>query len=274
MRFVGLVRFYLRRYRTLFLALLALILLHDLAFACIFKFWQKQIEMADLFLRILPGRIRESMGMPITDLRDPVTFKALVYLRPDLRALTLVFGVAVGTDVIAGEVGRGTADLLYSHPVRRRTAVLAAAFVALLHLVCVGVVMLLGFKLATLVFPMGENQPTLAQLGPSVANIVLASFAICLTAFLAGSLCSTRGRAVGVSLLFILVPMVLDFMGFFTGMFTQVARLFPEHYYRPHLLLAGAGRHTFADYAVASCIIGGAVLVGAVFVAERRDLVK
>jgi len=267
-----LVRFHLRRYRLLFVAMLALLFLHDVAFLYIFKFWQRQVELADMFLSIIPGRVRDGMGIPLADLRDPATFKALVLLRPDLRALTLAFGVTVGTDVVAGEIGRGTSDLLYSHPVRRSTAVLALAIVVALHLLCAGFVMIAGFLAITRIAPMGPTQPGIAELLPSVGNVVLASLSVSMFALLAGTLFRTRAPAVGASLLLILVPMVLDFMGLFTTRFAQIARAFPEHYYRPHVLLIGAEGPTFLECAAPLVLLGGAALAAAVFVACRRDL--
>jgi ABC-type transport system involved in multi-copper enzyme maturation permease subunit len=191
-----------------------------------------------------------------------------------VRALTLLFGVALATDVIAGEVGRGTADLLFAHPVRRRAAVLAGAIVVGMQLLCVGAVILLAFAAGTALFPMGEHQPTIGQLIPSVADVVLTSFAIILVAFLVGSLCATRARAVGWSLFIILGSIVLDFMSVFTKVFSPLVRVLPEHYYRPHTILFGLQDPTLLECTVALTLIGAAALGGAIWFAERRDLTR
>jgi len=270
--FFSLLRLYLRRHRTMFFAVLALVLLHDVAFMFIFQFWKKHGQFGNWILSVMPGRMREGMGMPLTDLTDPRTYLALVMLRPDFRVLTLLYGVVVGTDVIAGEVGRGTAELVFSHPVRRRTAVFAGLAATLLHLLCLGAAMLLGFKAGVLLFPMGEAEPSVIELVPSVALVVLASMVISTTAFLWGSLCSTRGRAIAMSLFFILMPLVLSFMGLFSSAVTHLARLFPEHYYRPHSLLVGIRDPSLAQCAVPLAVIGVVAIIGAVWFAERRDL--
>ncbi|MDH3592251.1 MAG: ABC transporter permease [Planctomycetota bacterium] len=267
----ALVRFQLRRHRWLFLGTLLLLMAHDFAFLFVFQFWKDNLELSDMVLSLIPGRIKEGMGIPLTDLTDPRTYKALIFMRPDLRALLLVFGITLGTDVIAGEVGRGTADVLYSHPVRRVHAIVAGFLACALHLVCAGLVMLVGFKFAARVFPMGPEEPALRELAPAVLNIVVASGAIVMLAFLLGSLSRTRGRAVAGTLLLILVPMVLDFLGVFTESIAWFARLFPEHYYRPHLILMGTGPSQ-TSLLLASATIGAAAGIAAVWFASRRDL--
>jgi len=267
-----LVRFQLRRYRALFVAVLCLALVHEATFLFLFQFWKKHAQFSDWIVSILPGRIREGMGIPIHDLTDPRTYKALVMMRPDARALGLVFGIALGTDVIAGEAGRGTADLLFAHPVRRATAVLAGALAMLVHLAALGATMLAGYALLSRLFPMGDRQPSVAAAAPSVALAMAGSAAIGATAFLMGSLCATRGRAIGWTLVFVLVPMVLDFMGIFTSALTGVARLFPEHYYRPHTVLLGIAEPSLPSCLAALAVIGAAAIALSAHLAERRDL--
>lgn len=272
MTILTLVRFHLRRHRVLFLAVLLLALLHEATFLFLFQFWKKHAQFSDWIVSILPGRIREGMGIPIHDLTDPRTYRALVMMRPDARALGLVFGIALGTDVIAGEAGRGTGDLLFTHPVRRAAAVVAGAIAMLVHLAALGATMLLGYAILSRVFPMGERQPSIAASAPSIALAMAGSAAIGATAFLMGSLCARRGRAIGLSLVLVLVPMVLDFMGIFTSTLTHVARLFPEHYYRPHTVLLGIEEPSLLSCLAALGAIGTGAIALAAYVAERRDL--
>ncbi len=272
MTILPLVRFYLRRYRALFLAVLLLALLHEATFLFLFQFWKKHAQFSDWIVSILPGRIREGMGIPIHDLTDPRTYKALVMMRPDARALPLVFGIALGTDVIAGESGRGTADLLFTHPVRRAAAVFAGAIAMLVHLAALGATMLLGYALLSRLLPMGPRQPSIAAAAPSIALAMAGSAAIGATAFLMGSLCARRGRAIGLTLVLVLVPMVLDFMGIFTSALTHVARLFPEHYYRPHAVLLGMPEPSLGACLAPLAAIGVSAIALAALLAERRDL--
>jgi len=265
---VTLIRFYLRRYRLLFLALLGLVLAHEISFIVVFQRWREHAGLGEAILNFVPEKIRKGVGIPLTDITHPATYKALIMMRPDLRALLAAFGVAIGSDVIAGETTRGTSDLLFSHPVRRRDVVLAGMAVTLFHLVCTACVMLGGYALAVALFPMGPGQPTLARLFPAVLNVTFASFGVALTAFVAGTLTRSRARAVAWGIVLFFFPMVLHFIAVFSDTARWFARLFPDYYYRPHTILLGIEPAPF----VAPLAIMAVCVAASIFFAERRDL--
>ena len=268
-----LVRLHLRRHRLLFVLLPILVVAHEWLFLYIFQFWREQTQFADILLKWVPDAVRESIGIPLTDLTGAPTFKALIFLRPDFRILTVLFGIVVGTDVIAGEVGRGTSDLIFSHPVRRSAAVHAGAAAVAIHLCLIGCAMVFGFMTATRIFPMGDQQPLLATVLPCMALVLLSSFVIALVALMVGSLSPNRPRAVGISLMLIIGPIMLGFVGNFSEPVRWFAHLFPEYYYKPHLLLIGGGELYGPWNWLALAGIGAVAYVGALYFAERRDLV-
>jgi ABC-2 type transport system permease protein len=268
-----LIRLHLRRHRLLFLLLPILVVAHEWLFLYIYQFWREQTQFADILLKWVPDAVRESIGIPLTDLTGPPTFKALIFLRPDFRILTMLFGIVVGTDAIAGEVGRGTSDLIFSHPVRRSTAVNAAAAATAAHLCLIGCAMVFGFLTATRVFPMGDRQPELMAVLPCMALVLLSSFVISLVALMVGSLAPNRPRAVGISLLLIIGPIMLGFVANFSRPVQWFAHLFPENYYKPHLLLIGGSELYGAGNWFALAGIGLVAYLGARYFAERRDLV-
>ncbi|MGQ0614034.1 MAG: hypothetical protein ACT4PV_09885 [Planctomycetaceae bacterium] len=272
MSFLVLLRFYLRRHRAAFAAATILTFLHHIVFLAIFQFWKKNTALAKLFLSAVPQTIKDGFGIPMDDLGDPLTFEALYFLRPELRALLLLFGVTAGTAMLAGEVGSGTADLLFSHPVRRRSAVLATAAATALHMIALGFMLACGYLAGVAIFPMGPGQPTLAVIVPGIAIAVLGSLAIAYTTFLFGAACKSRPQAVGWSLALILVPMFLDFIGIF---YTPVARLtvlFPEHWWRSHRVVASAAANPVLPLALRLGSIAVVSLLASAFLAERRDL--
>ena len=268
-----LIRFHLRRHRLLFVLLPILVVAHEWLFLYIYQFWREQTQFAGWILRWVPDAVREGVGIPLTDLTDSLTFKALIYLRPDFRVLTLLFGIVVGTDVIAGEVGRGTSDLLFSHPVRRSTAVRAGAAAIALHLGLIACAMIFGFVTGTRIFPMGDNQPTLASILPCVLLVITWAMVFSLVTMMIGSLAPNRPRAIGITLILLIGPMMLGFVGFFSKPIDWLAHLFPEYYYKPHLLLIGGGGLYGAANWIALAAIGLVAFAGALFFAERRDLV-
>jgi ABC-type transport system involved in multi-copper enzyme maturation permease subunit len=267
---VTLFRFYLRRYRLLFLGLLGLVLAHEFSFIIVFQHWREHAGLGKALLNFVPEKIRHGLGIPLTDITHPATYKALIMMRPDLRALLAAFGVAIGSDVIAGETTRGTSDLLFSHPVRRRDVVLAGMAVTAFYLACSAGVMLGGYAAAVAMFPMGPGQPTLAQLSPAVLNVAFASFGVALTAFVAGTLTRSRARAVAWSVFLFFLPMVLHFVAVFSDTARWFARLFPDYYYRPHTILMGIEKQRF----LAPLAIMAVCVAASLFFAERRDLVR
>lgn len=263
-------RFYLRRYRLLFLALLGLVLAHEVSFMVVFQHWRAHAGLGEAILNFVPEKLRRGIGIPLGDITHPATYEALILMRPDLRAILVAFGVAIGTDVIAGETTRGTSDLLFSHPVRRRDVVFAGMAVTLFHLACTAVVMLIGYELATALFPMGPGQPTLAQIVPPVLNVTFASFVVALTAFIPGTLARTRGRAVAWAIALFFLPMVLHFMAVFSTTARWFARLFPDYYYRPHTILLGIEPAPVLPLLA----IGAVCVLASIFFAQRRDLAR
>lgn len=263
-----LIRFYLRRYRLLFLGLLGLVLAHEFSFIIVFQHWREHTGLGEAILNFVPEKIRDGLGIPLADITHPATYKALILMRPDLRAILAAFGVAIGSDVIAGETTRGTSDLLFSHPVRRRDVVLAGMAVTALHLACAAGVLLGGYALAVAIFPMGPGQPTLAQLFPAVLNVVFASFGVSLTAFVAGTLTRSRARAVAWSVMLFFLPMVLHFLAVFSETARWFARLFPDYYYRPHTILLGLESQRL----LAPLVIMTVCVAASILFAERRDL--
>jgi len=269
---LALLRFHLRRHRTAFVAAVSVGFLHQIAFLALFRFWKSNSELATTAIRLLPKPIREGFGFPVEDLSDPRVYEALYFMRPELRALLVLFGVAVSTAALAGEVGGGTGDLLFSHPVRRRTAILSGALAAAIQLAAFGVAILLGFVVGTALLPMGDGQPTIAQLAPVVGMAVFGTLAIVATTFPFSAACASRAQAVGWSLALVIVPMFLDFVVLFWKPIERVAPCFPEHWYRPHRILAAPAVQsipTIAGCLAAFCVVSFGV---SAWIAERRDL--
>ncbi len=276
--------FYLRRHRLAFWLPLVFLLLHQVLFLYIFRLVTGDAKTAAAMNTLIPDFVRDLMGMPEFDFRKPAHFLGMYYIRLEVRALMLLFGVTVASNVIAGEVGRGTGDVLFSHPIQRHTAVLAGAAAVALQLCAVVLVLLAGLGLGATVFPMGEGQPGLHELLPSMASLALGSFATLLLCFVAGSLCSSRAQAVGWCMAIIVCPVILKALSNANPDISYISWIFPEHWYRPHHILWHRDvpdlpclpfhRHTFANTWWPLAIISPIALSVAALAADRRDLAK
>ena len=59
-----------------------------------------------------------------------------------------------------------------------------------------------------------------------------------------------------------------------TDAITWIARVFPEHWYRPHVLLFGVKGPSFLGCAANLGVLAAIYLGGAILFANRRDLAK
>ncbi|MFB3066162.1 MAG: ABC transporter permease subunit [Planctomycetota bacterium] len=284
MTFRTLSTFYLRRHRLAFWLPLVFLLLHQVLFLYIFRLITGDPETATAMNTLMPDFVRDLMGMPEFDFRKPAHFLGMYYIRLEVRALILVFGVTIASNVIAGEVGRGTGDLLFSHPIRRHTAVLAGVAVVALQLCAVVLVLLAGLGLGATVFPMGEGQPGVNELLPSMGSLALGSFATVLLCFVAGSLCNSRAQAVGWGMAIVVCPIILKALSNANPDIGYVSWIFPEHWYRPHHILWHRDlpelpglpfrRYTLANTWWPLAITSPIALFVAMLAADRRDLAK
>ncbi|MFQ5843442.1 MAG: ABC transporter permease subunit [Planctomycetota bacterium] len=280
MTFRTLLAFYLRRHRTAFWVTLLGIVLHQILFLYLFRIIVDNPAKAAAINSAIPDFVFKLIGLPEFDLRLPRHFVGMYYLRLELRALLFVFGITVASNVVAGEVGRGTADLLFSHPVRRRAAVHAGAAAVFLHLLLVSLALCAGFAVGTRIFPMGRGQPALGDLVPSIASAASGAFVVLLYCLALSSFCRRRAQAVGWSVAIILVPLILKAISNMQAIpgpgspVSWISGLFPEHWYRPHHVLWLPGRWTYWGTVWPLAIQGTIALAVATTAAERRDLAR
>jgi ABC-2 type transport system permease protein len=80
----------------------------------------------------LPGFVQSLMGIPLADLARPVGRISILYTHIVTLLVCIVWAVGRGSDPIAGEIDRGTMDLVLTMPVRRVAVVVSQGVVATL----------------------------------------------------------------------------------------------------------------------------------------------
>lgn len=195
----------------LLLACCALLLL---VFHWLYVWVSSQVKLGALsdFLESLPESFRGLTGMPVRDVATVAGRLALGYLDPVVMVATSVWAIARGTDVVSGEIDRGTMEMLLAQPVRRIQVLLTHAAItvggaALLGLNCfVGTAA--GLVTVTLEHPVSARLFVYPAL-----NVFAMTFFLAGLATLVSSCDRYRWRSVGIMGGFYVISLLLEVLG-------------------------------------------------------------
>jgi ABC-2 type transport system permease protein len=103
-------------------------------FSLLFVWLMKQIPAGAFgtMLRWLPDFFRDIVQVPIAALATPLGQLSVLYVHVVTILVCVGWALGRGSDSIAGEIGRGTMDLVLSLPIRRPAVIVAPAVVAAL----------------------------------------------------------------------------------------------------------------------------------------------
>jgi len=193
---------------------------------------------------------------------------ALGFVHPIAVGLNLVFAVGFTAAAVAGELQRGTFEVLLSRPLGRRTVYLTLAAAGAAFVAATVAALVLGNVLGTaLTGRMGELAG--ADFGALWLNDTLLYWAFGAIALLASVASDRLTPAFAVSLTVVLVSYFLDVIGSLwpDAAWLQAYSLF--HYVDARADLAGLPR--WSDFAVLAVVIAAAV-AAALVVFPKRDL--
>jgi beta-exotoxin I transport system permease protein len=224
--------------------------------------------------RFLGGALRaappELLALLNQDVIAGVSARGIVgigYTHPFALLMMGAWAVRVPCGALAGEIGRGTVDLVASRPVRRTSQVAAAAETLAGGLAVLALAAWLGTVVGLVTRPLEGASPL--QFLPVAAALWLLFAALGMVALFVSALSREAGTAIAWSAGIFAGSYVLDYAA---RVWPRIAALRPISlfgYYEPQRLMSGGlAAHTV----LVPAAVGAAALLLAFVVFARRDL--
>ena len=230
--------------------------------------FEEQISAAWSAFGLFQEIVRTVLGADMREQIGPETIAAIAWVHPLVLALVWAQPMVYCTRVPAGEVDRGTIDVLLGLPVARWQLYLTETVVWL----AAGIVILFaagtGNALGTAAA--GGRAVRAARLALVMANLFALYIAVGGLAWLVSALSDRRGRALTVLFGAAVASFLVQYLAQFWSLAARISFLDLLHYYRP-LSILQSGAWPARDIAVL-LLVGTALwaLAGAIF--ARRDL--
>jgi ABC-2 type transport system permease protein len=219
-----------------------------------------RVPFARTFVTMLLGN---ALGAEIT----ARSMQAFLYVHPAVLILVWAHAVTFCTRVPAGEIDRGTIDVLLSLPVSRRALYWVESVMWLITGVVVLSMGLAGHLVAAPRMP-DELRPDLQRVMLVMANLYCVYVAVGGIAFLVSAMSDRRGRAIAVVFSILLASFLLNFVANFWEPAQQIAFLGILEYYRPAEILQ-RGDFPVRDIAVLTAVGFVTWLAGGEILARR-----
>jgi ABC-type transport system involved in multi-copper enzyme maturation permease subunit len=178
-------------------------------------------------------------SMTGVDAADGLTLSMLfgiVLTHPVVLAVTWALAIAMGTRFPAGEIDRGTIDVLLGWPVSRRAVYIAETIVWLAAGAVAISAGLLGFVIASHLAGI-ESPPALSRFALAEANLLAVYIAVGGLAMMCSSLSDRRGRAMAAVFALVVASFLLNFLAQYWEPAKAIKFLGLLEYYRPAIIL-------------------------------------
>jgi len=219
------------------------------------------------FLDMFPAVLKIALGGEMVQMGRTPGLIAIGYQHPFVLFLYMLFAVGVPTGFLAGEVQKGTMELILSRPITKLQVYVCAGFLTITGMFALAMVMFLGTVTAVNIYNFGEPIPLDLFFRIAVNGGLLAS-TVGAVALLAAASFRGRNLAVGVTAAFLVV-------NYFAWILCQ---LWPRMYFLRHITLFNyvKGPKVWVGWPLDDIGVLAAVLIFALtaggIVWHRRDL--
>ncbi|MBI4604092.1 MAG: ABC transporter permease subunit [Planctomycetes bacterium] len=231
--------------------------------------FQEQLAAQWGQLRFLQGLIRAMLGTEAAGALGPDMLLSIAWVHPVVLALAWGHAIVVATRVPAGEVDRGTVDLLLGLPVSRwelylsETAACILSGLAVLAMACLGNV---AGSSAALAGP----RPDPGRLTIILANLLCLYLAVAGFTWLIAAWSDRRGKAMATAFALVLASFLLNYLAQLWEPAKRVSFLSVVSYYRPLFALRDGAWPAGDMVVLAVAALASWLAAGIVF--SRRDL--
>jgi ABC-2 type transport system permease protein len=171
---------------------------------------------------------------------------SIAYVHPLTQTILCIWAVGRAAGAIAGEIDRGTMELLLAQPLRRGQIVLA-------HLAVDGIVIPLlaaamGLGTFTAVKSLGMDKPSaaamyvdIARFGPGLLSVVALVFAVSGVTMMISAFGRQRGKVLGVAVLVVLLQFLVNVIGQLWSPMEPLRPFTVFYYYQPQQIILRDG---------------------------------
>ncbi len=222
-----------------------------------------------LKLPFVKRMVRTLIGSDILDHMTPTGFMSIGFAHPLVYAFTWTLLLATGSRVMAGEVDRGTADLLLSLPVSRRGVYVSLSAMMVLIAIPISAAPLVGVAIGERLFPLQEPI-RYSPLSILMVNLFALDLAVIGATLLFSARASRRGSPIAIVMALLLSSFLLNFLGQFWSAAERLGFLGLLHYYRPLPIISDGvwPVRSLLTLAAAACLAWG----GGLWLFVRRDV--
>jgi len=265
----GLVLKSAREILPLTLACALLVLAFETLLAYVLPAFQEELMQGFLQIGFVEHILRSMLGADRADRIGPEIFSAIPWAHPVVLAILWTHAVMCATRIPAGEIDRGTVDVLLGMPVTRWQVLCSETVVWMVAgcLVLAGV--LAGNLIGTALLP-DDPSPNLSRKLTILSNLACLYLASGGFGWMASAWSNHRGRAATFVFAFLLGSFLMDYLVAFWEPAGRWSFLSVMAYYRPFVVLRD-GTWPLADLAVLLAVFGTGWLVAA-YVFGRRDI--
>jgi ABC-2 type transport system permease protein len=246
------------------------------AFAWVYVWLISMIDLPVLYEFMLRGLkdLERLSGVPFVDVATPEGRIALAFVDPLVHLGVTVWAIARGSDAVAGELERGTMEMLLAQPVSRISVYVSKAVVTLVGLVLICVALWCGMAVGVLliveetdrVWPALYIAPTFNVFGLGVAMAGITAFV--------SSWDRYRWRTIGIMGAFYAIAVVLKVIGRMAPGWEPVGWFSVFWPFEPQRMVAASedAWRLVVDYNAPLVAIGLVAYVAGAIIFCRRDL--
>lgn len=232
--------------------------------------FQREITSQMFRIPLIQNLIRGLLGVDARGALGPEMFESIGWVHPVVLAITWAHAIIICTRVPAGEIDRGTIDVLLGLPVSRWNLFISETGAWLVSGIILLAAGLTGNAIGHSFLPPQLYQPPMARLLIVLVNFFALYCTVGAMAWLFSAMSDRRGRAMGAAFGVVLASFLLNYLAQFWEPAESVSFLGLLQYYRPLFILRD-GAWPVRDLAVLGALIAGFwIAAGLIF--SRRDL--